>query len=209
MLKVFDLNYFLIGQIICNSSILSSQYIQYMFISKYFVADIVFSKFDNHRKRTTTAIIRSSHRICYVRKGVLRNFAKLTGKHLYQSLFFNKIAGLRLHLYRTALGDCFSMFRLKSWDLSKTLFLNTSHFLKNSSVFSFFIFIKFMSTIRQFFLKHFHEDLSIVSNFPFKAITTFFKKSEVSLFISFLSASISSSFSKLIGKCIFHVSSTY
>ena len=159
MLKVFDLNYFLIGQIICNSSILSSQYIQYMFISKYFVADIVFSKFDNHRKRSTTGIIRSNHRICYVRKGVHRNFAKLTGKHLYQSLFFNKIAGLRLHLYRTTLGDCFSMFRFKSWGLSKTLFLITSHFLKNSSVFSFFIFIKFMSTLRQFFLKHFHEDL--------------------------------------------------
>ena len=30
-----------------------------------------------------------------VRKGVLRNFAKFTGKHLCQSLFFNKVAGLR------------------------------------------------------------------------------------------------------------------
>ena len=30
-----------------------------------------------------------------MKKGVLENFAKLTGKHLYQSLFFNKIAGLR------------------------------------------------------------------------------------------------------------------
>ena len=137
MLKVFDLNYFLIGQIICNSSILSSQYIQYMCISKYFVADIVFSKFDNHRKSSTTGIIRSSHRICYVRKSVLRNFAKLTGKHLYQSLFFNKIAGLSLQLYRTALGDCFSMFRFKSCDLSKTLFLITSHFLKTRRYFPF------------------------------------------------------------------------
>ena len=27
--------------------------------------------------------------------GVLRNFAKLTGKRLCQSLFFNKVAGLR------------------------------------------------------------------------------------------------------------------
>ena len=27
--------------------------------------------------------------------GVLRNFAKLTGKHLCQGLFFNKVAGLR------------------------------------------------------------------------------------------------------------------
>ena len=30
-----------------------------------------------------------------VRKGVLTNFAKFTGKHLCQSLFFNKVAGLR------------------------------------------------------------------------------------------------------------------
>ena len=38
---------------------------------------------------------RSSHRICSVRKVVLRNFAKLTGKHLCRSLFLNKDAGLR------------------------------------------------------------------------------------------------------------------
>ena len=30
-----------------------------------------------------------------MRKGVLRNFAKFTGKHLCQSLFFNKVANLR------------------------------------------------------------------------------------------------------------------
>ena len=34
----------------------------------------------------------SSHRRCSVRKGLLRNFAKFTGKHLCQSLFFNKVA---------------------------------------------------------------------------------------------------------------------
>ena len=32
---------------------------------------------------------------CSVKKGVLRNFAKFTGKHLCQSLFFNKVAGPR------------------------------------------------------------------------------------------------------------------
>ena len=32
----------------------------------------------------------SSHQGCSVRKGVLRNFAKFTGKHLCQSLFFKK-----------------------------------------------------------------------------------------------------------------------
>ena len=32
-------------------------------------------------------------------KGVLRNFAKFTGKHLCQSLFFDKVAGLGMQLY--------------------------------------------------------------------------------------------------------------
>ena len=36
---------------------------------------------------------RSSRPECSVRKGVLRNFAKLTGKHLCQSLIFNKVTG--------------------------------------------------------------------------------------------------------------------
>ena len=33
---------------------------------------------------------RSSHRRCSLRKDVLRNFAKFTGKHLFQRLFFKK-----------------------------------------------------------------------------------------------------------------------
>ena len=32
-------------------------------------------------------------------KGVLRNFTKFKGKHLCQSLFFNKVAGQGLQLY--------------------------------------------------------------------------------------------------------------
>ena len=39
--------------------------------------------------------IRSSHRRCSVKNGVVRNFSKFTGKHSCQSLFFNKVAGLR------------------------------------------------------------------------------------------------------------------
>ena len=30
----------------------------------------------------------------FCKKGILRNFAKFTGKHLCQSLFFNKVAGV-------------------------------------------------------------------------------------------------------------------
>ena len=44
-------------------------------------------------------LYRSNHQRCSIRKGVLRNFAKFTGKHLYQSLFFSKVAG---HLWTTA-----------------------------------------------------------------------------------------------------------
>ena len=35
---------------------------------------------------------RSSHQRCSVKKGVLKNFAKFTEKHLCQSLYFNKVA---------------------------------------------------------------------------------------------------------------------
>ena len=44
--------------------------------------------------KSKVRIGRSSHRRCSVRKGVLRNFGKFTGKHLCQSLSFNKVAGL-------------------------------------------------------------------------------------------------------------------
>ena len=35
----------------------------------------------------------------FCKKGVLRNFAKFTGKDLCQSLFFNEVAGVSLQLY--------------------------------------------------------------------------------------------------------------
>ena len=40
-------------------------------------------------------LIRSSRPEAFCEKGVLRNFAKFTGKHLCQSLLFNKVAGPR------------------------------------------------------------------------------------------------------------------
>ena len=39
--------------------------------------------------------VRSSYWRCSLRKGVFKNSAKFTGKRLRQSLFFNKVAGLR------------------------------------------------------------------------------------------------------------------
>ena len=45
----------------------------------------------NKNKSSTNG---SSHRMFSIKKVVLRNFSKFTGKHLCQSLFFNKAAGL-------------------------------------------------------------------------------------------------------------------
>ena len=65
---------------------------------------------------------RNSHQRCSIEIGVLRNFTKFTGKHLCQSLFFNKVAAQTLAqvfscefceifknilFYRTPQGDCF------------------------------------------------------------------------------------------------------
>ena len=41
---------------------------------------------------------RSSRPEVFCKKGVLRNFAKFTGKHLCQDLLFNKVAGPGLQL---------------------------------------------------------------------------------------------------------------
>ena len=41
----------------------------------------------------------------FCKKGALRHFAKLTGKHLSQSLFFNNVAGLAKFLRTLFLAD--------------------------------------------------------------------------------------------------------
>ena len=47
------------------------------------------------KKEIQYLIHRSSHQKSSLKKGVLRNFTKFTGKHLSQGLFFNKVAGHR------------------------------------------------------------------------------------------------------------------
>ena len=61
---------------------------------------------------------RSSPPEVFCKKDVLRNFAKSTVKHLCQSLFFNKVAGLRLATllkkrlwYRFFLVNCVKFLR--------------------------------------------------------------------------------------------------
>ena len=43
---------------------------------------------------------KSSHQSCPVKKSVLKNYPKFTGKYLCQSLFLNKVAGFFLRILR-------------------------------------------------------------------------------------------------------------
>ena len=61
----------------------------------------------------------------FCKKRVLRNFAKFTGKHLCQRLFFNKIAGRPAILLRKSLWHrCFPVNFAK---FLRTLFLKNIH----------------------------------------------------------------------------------
>ena len=60
-------------------------------------------------------MLRSSRPEVFCKKGALKNFAKFTGKHLCQSLFFNKVVGLwPTTLFKKRLWHrCFSVKFLK------------------------------------------------------------------------------------------------
>ena len=59
--------------------------------ARFLILMTVQSSLSNHR---------SSHQRCFMEKGVLRNSAKFTGKHLCQSFFFNKGTGVFLWILR-------------------------------------------------------------------------------------------------------------
>ena len=70
--------------------------------------------------------LRSSHQRCSMKKGVLRNFAKFTGKHLCQSNYIKKetlaqvfsceFCGISKITFfnRTPLGDCLWILQLRT-----------------------------------------------------------------------------------------------
>ena len=70
-------------------------------------------------------VLRSSHRRCFVKKGVYRNFAKFTGKHLCQRLFFNKVAGLSQNSQENTCARVSFLIKLQAWD-SRRLLLSTA-----------------------------------------------------------------------------------
>ena len=55
-----------------------------------FIAGLGFTHFLIYMKHPTQNS-RSCHQKCSVRKGVLKNFTKFTGKHLWQTLFLIKL----------------------------------------------------------------------------------------------------------------------
>ena len=60
----------------------------------------------------------------FYKKGVLKNFAKFTGKYLCQSLFFNKVAGVCNSIKKGTLAQLFSC---EFCEIFKNIFLqNTS-----------------------------------------------------------------------------------
>ena len=75
-------------------------------VARYFYKDASFLFHD---------LYRSSHPEVFCKKGVLRNFAKFTGKDLRQSLFFNKVAGLVVFLSIALLTKYLQATASKIW----------------------------------------------------------------------------------------------
>ena len=69
---------------------------------------------------------RSNHQRCSIKNGVLRNFTKFTGKHLCQSLFFNKVVGLRPETLA-------QVFSCEFCEISKNIFF-TEHLWTTASM---------------------------------------------------------------------------
>ena len=75
---------------------------------------------------------RSSHRRCSVKKCILKKvFAKFSGKHLCQRLYFNKVAGLKAVKQRLA-----QVFSCEFIEISKNTFI-TEDLRTTGSAFSF------------------------------------------------------------------------
>ena len=70
---------------------------------------------------------RSSRPEEFCKKGVLRNFAKFIGKHLFQSLFFNKVAGLKSEACNFIKKETLAkMFSCEFCEISKKNFFHTA-----------------------------------------------------------------------------------
>ena len=102
---------------------------------------------------STLHLFRSSHQRCSMKKDVLRNFAKFTGKHLSESPFLNKIARL---------GPQPAALKKRLWH--RCFPVNFAKFLRTS-----------------FFIEHLHWLLLpyqqfLIPNFGFSAVIILFSR---------------------------------
>ena len=84
-------------------------------------------EFEETSQITNDQISRSSRPGIFCEKGVLRNLAKLTGQHLRQSLFFNKVAGALATLLKKRLWR-----RCEFCKISKNTFFYRTHLVAAS-----------------------------------------------------------------------------
>ena len=96
---------------------------------------------------------RSSHWMCSVRKGVLRNFAKFTGKHLWQSLFLIK-------LQLQAEGAASDLSRAFFLEISCLFHFNRKMKWKKGNTLMEFKYLLFCSSIDLFDVKDFKRNLA-------------------------------------------------
>ena len=83
-----------------------------------------------------------------MQKGVLRNFAKFTQKHLCQSLFFNKVAGLRpATLLKKRPGT--DVFTCEFCEISKNTSLDRTSLVAASELCALSIYINTLKKIRK------------------------------------------------------------
>ena len=129
--------------------------------------------------------LRSSHQRCSMKKGVIRNFTKFTGKHLCQSLFFNKVAGL--------LQTLTQVFSCEFCEISKNTFFTEHIWMAASKKFRFIWMAKlntckFTFEINVIVFFSFVSDAShhFVVSFWWKSSTTF----QFTIEISFIVVSI-------------------
>ena len=75
-------------------------------------------------------VYRNSHRRCSVKKGILRNSTKFTGKPLCHRLFFNKVAGLQASKKRCLLKKSVYSFFFNNSSSHRRCSVKKNMFLK-------------------------------------------------------------------------------
>ena len=113
----------------CRREIL---YFRKTFCETTHIVGLCSQKGDQEPCKKKMVSFKSIYRRCSVRKGVLRYFAKFTGKHLCQSLFFKKIADLPKVCNFIKKETLALVFSCEVCKISKNTFF-TEHFLATAS----------------------------------------------------------------------------